>query len=210
MKHISMKYTSIVLTILTLVMAMAIPSFGQDQGNGPSVAPKLEDMDVSQLLAYQKMLKQKSDKGFSIENLTPENVNKYAQMGKGIGVAINEGLGAVTKNVEQFAQTSAGKWLMILITWKVMGNDAVGLVKSIVRFAVGIGLLVIGVPFFAYIYRRNCVSLPMLSSETKVWWLTIKKEYKGMTEPIHDDAGPWGYAFCFAAYIGIVALIMFV
>jgi hypothetical protein len=131
-------------------------------------------------------------------------------MGKGLGIAINEGLGAVTKNVEQFSQTSAGKWLMVLITWKVMGEDAVGLVKSAVRFSTGIGLLLIGVPFFVYIYRRNCVSVPALVSKTSIGWITVKKEYKGMTDPIHDSDGPWGYAVCFAIFIGICTLIMFI
>lgn len=203
-----MKY---IYTILVLaVLALVTPSFAQDQGTGPSVAPKIEDMDVQQFLSYQKMLRQQNTKSLSLENLTPENVNKYAQMGKGLGIAINEGLGAVTKNVEQFAQTSAGKWLMVLITWKVMGNDAVGLARTAAQFIVGGTLLVLGTPFFIYIYRRNCVAYPLLKSKTKVGFLTVKKEYAGVNSPIHDDAGPWGYAVSFVILVGISAAIMFI
>jgi hypothetical protein len=203
-----MKY---LLSFLALAMLLlAVPTFAQDQGTGPSVSPKIEDMDVQQFLSYQKMLRQQNTKSLPLENLTPENVNKYAQMGKGLGIAINEGLGAVTKNVEQFAQTSAGKWLMVLITWKVMGNDAVGLARTAAQFAVGGTLLVLGVPFFIYIYRRNCVAYPLLKSKTKVGFLTIKEEYAGVNDPIHDDAGPWGYAVSFVIFVGICAAIMFI
>lgn len=206
-----MKYTLSVLALLML--ALSVPAFAQDNSaaTAPAVAPKIEDMDYQQFLAYQKMVKAQhaANATLSLENLTPEKVNKYAEMGKGLGVAINEGLGAVTKNVEQFAQTSAGKWLMVLITWKVMGNDAVALVKSTVRFATGIGLLTIGVPFFVYIYRRNCVSVPAIVEQTKIGFLTIKRKYQGMTRPIHDDSGPWGYAVCFGVFVLICVLIMF-
>lgn len=206
-----MKY---VFTLLAIVFGLlAVPAFAQEQATtAPAVAPKIEDMDYAQFQAYQKMLKAqtKSSALTTLENLTPERVNKYAEMGKGLGVAINEGLSAVTKNVEQFSQTSAGKWIMVLVTWKVMGEDAVGLVRQSVRFLVGISLLAVGVPFFIYIYRRNCVAQPLLKSKTTVGWITIKKEYEGMSKPIHDDAGPWGYAVCFAIFIGINVLIMFV
>ena len=205
-----MKY---LLSFLALAMLLlAVPTFAQDNGNAPAVAPKIEDMDYQQFMAYQKMVKaaHAANSTLTLDNLTPERVNKYAEMGKGLGVAINEGLGAVTKNVEQFAQTSAGKWLMVVITWKVMGQDAVGVVSHTVRFVTGLGLLLVGVPFFVYIYRRNCVAMPQLVEETKIGFLTVKRKYQGMTRPIHDDAGPWGYAVCFAVLIGIVSLIMFV
>jgi hypothetical protein len=203
-----MKTLSLLLTLV--IGLLAVPTFAQDQPTtAPAVAPNIAEMDYHQFIAYQKMLKQSHTASLTIENLTPEKVNKYAEMGKGLGIAINEGLGAVTKNVEQFSQTSAGKWLMVLITWKVMGNDAVGLVRQAVQFAIGGGLLILGVPFFIYIYRRNCVAYPLLKSKTKVGFLTIKKEYEGVNDPIHDDAGPWGYGVCFVIFVGICAAIMF-
>lgn len=205
-----MKYLSSLLAIVLL--ALAIPTFAQEAATAPAVAPKIEDMDYDQFQAYQKMVKAQyaAKNVLDINNLTLEKVNKYAEMGKGLGVAINEGLGAVTKNVEQFAQTSAGKWLMVLITWKVMGNDAVSLVRTAVQFAIGGTMLLIGVPFFIYIYRRNCVAYPLLKSKTKVGWLTVKKEYAGVNDPIHNDAGPWGYGVCFVIFVGICAAIMFI
>ena len=91
-----------------------------------------------------------------------------------------------------------------------MGNDAIGLARTVVQFAVGGTMLILGIPFFIYIYRRNCVAYPLLASKTKVAFLTVKKEYKGVNSPIHDDAGPWGYAVSFFIFVGMCAAIMFI
>src|ERR1035441_910489 len=104
-----MKY---LLSFLALVMlAMATPSFAD---TADTLQVDITKLDQTQLRAYQEMKAMQAKSILSMENLTPENVNKYAQMGKGLGVAINEGLKAVTTNVEQFSQTSAGKWIMVL------------------------------------------------------------------------------------------------
>lgn len=205
-----MKYLFLILTVVAMAFAMPTVTYAETTD---TVQVDVTKLTGDQLRVYQEFkamqAKAAAASSISLDNLTPEKVDKYAQMGKGIGIAINEGLGAVTKNVEQFSQTSAGKWLMILITWKVMGEDAVNLTQRLVRFIVGIGLLTLGVPFFIYIFRRNCVAMPMLVSKTTIGFLTVKKEYKGMTNPIHDDSGPWGYAVCFAIFVGICSAIMF-
>jgi hypothetical protein len=205
-----MKYLFLILTVLGLAFAMPTPTFAQAGTDTVQVdVTKLTDDQLRVYRELKAMQAKAAAANLTLNSLTPETVDKYSQMGKSIGIAINEGLGAVTKNVEQFSQTSAGKWLMVIITWKVMGEDAINVTQRLVRFVVGIGLLTLGVPFFIYIFRRNCVSQPMLVSRTKVVFLTVKKEYIGMTQPIHDDAGPWGYAVCFAAFVGICSRIMF-
>jgi hypothetical protein len=196
----------------SLVLALGLLAFPAFAQQPDTVQVDVTKLSQEQLRVWQELKKQQAESStkLSVDSLTPEKIDKYAQMGKGLGIAINEGLKAVTQNVEQFAQTSAGKWIMVLVTWKVMGEDATQLVSRFVRFIVGGSLLLIGVPFFAYIYRRNCVSVPLCVSKTKIGFLTVKKEFQGMTKPIHDDAGPWGYAVCFAVFLGIVVLIMFV
>jgi len=205
-----MKYLFLFLTIFGMTFAMPTVIYAQTPAD--TVQVDVTKLSGEQLQVYQQLKAMQAKAAvanLTLDSLTPEKVDKYAQMGKGIGIAINEGLGAVTKNVEQFSQTSAGKWLMVIITWKVMGEDAINVTQRLVRFVVGIGLLTLGVPFFIYIFRRNCVAQPKLVSKTKVGFLTVKKEYNGTTQPIHDDTGPWGYAVCFAAFVGICSVIMF-
>lgn len=196
-----MKY----LLTLALSLVLTLGAFAQTE----NVQVDITKLTQQELLVYQQLKQKQASAGINLDSLTPENVDKYAQMGKALGTAVNEGLGAVTKNVDQFSQTSAGKLLMVLITWKVMGNDAITLAQRTVRWTVGIGLLTFGVPFFIYIYRRNCTSRPILVSATKVGFLTVKREYKGMSTPLHDAEGQWGYAVCFGIFVFICVAIMF-
>jgi len=159
-----------------------------------------------QLQVYQELKQQQAKNAMSLDNLSPEKIDRYAQMGKGLGVAINEGLGAVTKNVEQFSQTSAGKWLMVLITWKVMGADAIGLTRTIVQWIFGGGLLVVGVPFWIWLVRRNCVNAPIAVIERTGFW--AKKIVFKDRPPIHEE---WtiAYGACFLIYLASCAAITF-
>jgi hypothetical protein len=103
-----MKY---LLSFLALAMLLlAVPSFAEE-----TVTVDVTKLDQNQLQVYKELKEMQARSVLSMENLTSDKIDKYAQMGKCLGIAINEGLGAVTKNVEQFAQTSAGKWLMVLI-----------------------------------------------------------------------------------------------
>lgn len=175
-----------------------------------AIAQETIQVDVTklsqqELVLYQK-LKRNAQEGINLENLT---LDKYAQIGRAFGSAFKECWTTVSTDAEKFAQSDAGKWAMVLVSWKIMGEDAVGLISRFVRFITGGALLLVGVPFFIYIYRRNCVVHPLLVSKTKVAFLTVKKEYRGVVSPIHDDAGPWGYAMSFATFIGICCLIMF-
>jgi len=197
-----MKY---LLSILTLaILFLAIPSFATD-----TVEVDITKLTDSQLRVYQEMkaMQIRSATATAIENFTPEKVDKYAQMGKGLGIAINEGLGAITKNVEQFAQTSAGKWIMVLVTWKVMGEDAIGLTRTLVQYCVGITLFLVGIPFWIWLIRRNCVLRPIASVEKLGFWAK-KTTYTG-GEPLHGETiAVYGLFFLF--YLGATALITFI
>ncbi len=197
-----MKY---IYTILVLaVLALVTPSFAQSPD---TLQVDITKLDQNQLRAYQEMKAMQAKSALSMENLTPDKIDRYAQMGKGLGIAINEGLGAVTKNVEQFSQTSAGKWLMVLITWKVMGEDAIGLARTAMQWTIGGGLLVIGLPFWIWIIKRNCVNRPVIKVEKTGFW--TKNIIYADKLPIHEDY-TIAYGACFLIYMGMTAAIMFI
>lgn len=194
-------YTILVLAVLALVT----PSFAQQD----SIQVDVTKLDQNQLRVYQEMkaMQARSAASMALDNLTPEKVDKYAQMGKGLGIAINEGLSAVTKNVEQFSQTSAGKWLMVLITWKVMGEDAIGLARTAIQWCIGGFLLAVGIPFWIWLVKRNCVNRPIVKIEKTGFW-TKNIIYSNDRLPIHEE---WilVYGLCFLAFLGAVAAITF-
>lgn len=193
------------LLVLTLGL-MTVPTFAQQHDN---VQVDITKLSQEQLRVWQELKKQQAESNsrVTLDTLTPDKVDRYAQMGKGLGIAINEGLGAVTKNVEQFSQTSAGKWLMVLITWKVMGDDAVGLVRSSIQWCTGGLLLLVGIPFWIWIVKRNCVNRPIAAVEKIGVW--TKKIVYTDRNPIHEDMTVV-YGLCFLVYLAAVALITFI
>jgi hypothetical protein len=194
--------------LYTLVAAFAI-IFGSIAAD--TVTVDITKLSPQELALYQKL---KADQvaqanAFNIDTFTPERIDKYGQIGKAFGSAFKECWTTVSTDAEKFAQSDAGKWAMFLVAWKIMGQDAVGLVNNIVHYVAGFSLLIVGVPFFIYIFRRNCVQHPMLVSRTKVGFLTVKSEYKGVVEPIHPNEGQILYGIAFALFIGIVSILLF-
>ena len=171
----------------------------------------IANMTASELEAYQKVLKVQQANSPKQIISEPSKLKEYAEVGKAFGTAFKECWSAVSTDVERFAQSSAGKWAMILVSWKIMGNDAVELTTSVVQWFVGIGLLSVGIPFWVFIFYRNCVAKKILLTTERTGFFTVKKTYaKDPSSPIHGDDGiPLLYGVSFLIYLGVVSLIMF-
>lgn len=200
-----MKY----LLSLALTLVLALGAFAQ--------APDTIQVDVTKLSADQlrvyqqlKSMQNQNQLAASIENLTPEKIDKYAQIGKAFGTAFKECWTTVSTDAERFAQSDAGKLTMVLVAWKIVGQDGINLVEKAVQYAVGIPMLFIGTLLFAWIIRRNCFEYPALVSSTKVGWLTVKREYKGTEKPIWGGEEAFVAVICYGIFIGICCLILFV
>jgi len=177
-----------------------------------TVSVDITKLDANELQVYQKMKRREQEGKVerTLSNLTEDRIAKYAEIGKSFGIAFKECWTTVSNDAERFAQSPAGKWAMVLVSWKIMGQDAVNIVTRIVHFLAGGFLLICGVPFFIYIYRRNCTQYPLLVSKSKWGPFTTRKEYNGVNKPIHAEAEQWGYAFCFGVFVLICAMIMFI
>jgi len=60
--------------------------------------------------------------------------SEWAGMGKEIGVAVKDGLSALTDEVGKISETNVGKLTMVLIAWKVIGDDLRSLVFGPILF----------------------------------------------------------------------------
>ncbi len=192
-----------------LFLFITLSTFAQSSQD--SVQVDITKLTPAQLQVWQQLKQQQALTAATsaIDNLTPEKIDKYAQIGKSFGSAFKECWSAVSTDAERFAQSPAGKLAMVLVSWKIMGSDAMNLMNTTVHYLAGGIMFFVGVPFFMYLIRRNCVSTPILASKTTVFGIAIKKEYKGMSDPIHCGDAIWGYAFCFAGFIGLCAAIAF-
>jgi len=191
----------------TFILSLVLAAFAFTAMAQETVQVDVTKLSQQELALYQK-LKQHAQDGLSLDNLSPEKIDKYAQIGKSFGTAFKECWTTVSTDAERFANSSAGKWAMVMVTWKIMGKDATQLLRDIIRIGIGVFLLAIGVPFFIYIFRRNCVPARRLKSANKIGWFTYRREYDGTTDPIHEDVAIT-YGICFVVFVLMCCIIMF-
>lgn len=91
---------------------------------------------------------------------------EYAEMGRGIGLAVSESLKAGDVAVN-FSKTDVGKFTMFLIAWKVMAKDIISVGDVVFGYLVGIPLLFLGGLVLLWSYRRQCLPGKVLVEKTK-------------------------------------------
>lgn len=72
---------------------------------------------------------------------------KWLDIGREIGIATREGLDAVVDDANKFGSTKVGTFVMVMIAWKIVGHDILGVL-------LGIPLLIGGVCLWLWIMRR--------------------------------------------------------
>jgi len=180
-----MRMRVLVIVCLALCVALfALPVLAQTQTTGDDEKIVVNKNDLSPEQLAQIQLKNKL-----------EIAGKFAGMGHEVGVAVDEGLSAVTKHAEEISQTNVGRFVMVLIAWKVMGRD-------LVQVVVGIPLFIVVIAIFIWSYRRNCLSRPILKYVDK----DGRKEYD-----IHEgsDEEKWAHVIIFIITILICCAITF-
>ena len=89
--------------------------------------------------------------GQQTTEITPENVVKWVEIGKSIGVAIGSTAKELGVEANTFAQTPLGKFALFLILWKFFGQDLLLLALMLAFLFL---ILRIGITFYnaRYIY----------------------------------------------------------
>ena len=85
-----------------------------------------------------------------------EQASSWIGFGHEVGVAFNEGLGAVTDNVDKFGATRVGSFIMVVIAWRMIGLE---LMKIFVALFVWITTLAV----LIWSYRKTCMTRSVLS-----------------------------------------------
>lgn len=98
--------------------------------------------------------------------VSPEGLNhqqspdasKWIGLGREIGTATREGLNAVVETAEKFGTTKVGTFVMVMIAWKIMAKDIIGIV-------LGVPLLIGGVCIWVWAAKRLFFGYRMLAEE---------------------------------------------
>jgi hypothetical protein len=100
-----------------------------------------------------------------------ENVSAWAGLGKEVGEAMNSSMQAITERTNEFAQTRVGKLTMILVTWRVLGDQAIHLLSGFFE-------AIVFIPIFIWSYRKTCMTRRVKTGKDQ--WQVV--EYKSSAE----------------------------
>lgn len=106
-------------------------------------------MTDSQLIDLKKKCVDMS--GVGAASVTADNMAEYAELGKKYGIALSEVAKSIGTTVNELAQTPVGKFMLILVAYKVMGNDMLGIVGSFLWFGIML-------PLWVYMFHRMVLS----------------------------------------------------
>lgn len=121
-------------TLLLFTLLMGVTAFSQ-------VTISQEDYD-----------KLSSEAKTQIEQLTTEKavkgeikeVSEYANLGKEIGVAVNETLKAVEDSAIRISESNLGQTAITIVVWKLLYKEIAGLVVGFILLALCIYMVLIG------------------------------------------------------------------
>lgn len=186
---------SVILVTVLLAMLLMIPgAVGAQQQPSSAMSEKIL-VDKSALppeLVKSLEVQAKLDE----EKAKIETYGKYVGLGKEVGMAMNEGLSALTDNAEKFASTKPGQFTMFIIAYKVLGKDLIQAVFGIIFFLVGTAI-------FIWMWRRNGI-VRRIAVETPK---DAPKKYE-LYEP--DSNVQMTYVICYLIFFAIDVLVIFV
>ena len=182
---------------------MAIASLATTFAETQTLTLDTSKMTVDQFESYKKLINSPS------QQVSPKQVSEWATAGRELGGAFKECWGAISTDVERFANSPAGTWTAILVTWKVAGNDLIGVAKSIVRWIFSIGLAILFTAILLPMTWFNCVRYKKVLKSVKYdeKGKVIERLYDAR-EPIHAD---WmaAYAVVYCVFIGFCTIVAF-
>lgn len=139
---------------------------------------------------------------------TVEKAHEWVEFGQHVGSAMREGLSALTDEANKFAGTDAGRFTMLVIAWKVAGQDAMYLLEKFTGLIFGIPAMMVWTAIYVWILRKRFIMHRVLVSK-EGFWLWAKKEYKIVNEHQLTE-NEFGAAFgCTVVYIGVSLIIVF-
>lgn len=91
------------------------------------------------MLVLQDILKVKN-----LSGLTDEEVSEYANLGKEIGVAVNETLKAVEDSAIRIAESNLGQTAITIVVWKLLYKEIAGIVVGTILLGISVFMLLTG------------------------------------------------------------------
>lgn len=107
-----------------------------------------------------------------------DQMSEYAELGKKYGVALSEVAKSIGTTVNELAQTPVGKFMLVMVAYRVMGEGVIGVLGGMVWFLTMI-------PIWLYMFHR----LVLRNVKTKTYTEGAKSVVERMPVDIGGDAG---------------------
>lgn len=135
-----MKKLCTAMVILFVVMVSGLVMAQSNTGTEETILVKKSDLTQSQIMKAE----------------AEQTTGGWIGIGKEIGIAVSDSLKAITTETSKFANTKLGTYIMILVAWKVMGQDFLQMLVGIPLWF--IGSVIFTVSFFKSAIRKRVVS----------------------------------------------------
>lgn len=101
-----------------------------------------QTLDLSSLPEQTRQeILQKAQQANPQTQITPENVSKWAEIGKSVGVAIGATARELNVEVNAFAMSPVGKFAMFLLAWNFFINDIFNLAVCLSLLGFGLYMM---------------------------------------------------------------------
>lgn len=132
-----------ILLILAMLIGLAAPAYAANC-DGINVV----GMPESAVIDLKK-------KCVELQNVAPtvnaNSLSEYAELGQKYGIALSEVAKSIGTTVNELAKTPVGVFMLVMVAWKVMGNDLIGIVGGFIWFTVML-------PLWVYMFHRLVLS----------------------------------------------------
>ena len=162
------------LAIMTLtVLVFAPQTYAQTstttttQSTGVAkIIPQITTIDGKQYIAVS-----------DIDNYLLMN-NQKIGWGREIGEMVKEALMSVVEVAQKFSDTNVGKFTMVMVAWKVMGKELVGIILGLLFFFLFTFLLI-------WLYKRLIVARKVMVENPGFW--KYPKKYEVVKTELDGD-----------------------
>jgi len=110
----------------------------------------LTEEQKAQLALQAAQMKNSNDAPGSMlsDELNPERLNEWVDLGKNIGLAVTATAKELGVAADEFLNSTTGKITIVLIVWRVMGEDILGVVGGTIAWIILINIILWSFKYF--------------------------------------------------------------
>jgi hypothetical protein len=131
-------------------------------------------------------------------SVTVDSMGEYAELGKKYGIALSEVAKSIGTTVNELAQTPVGKFMLVMVAYRVMGDGIIGVLGGFTWFTIML-------PIWLYMFHR----LVLRNVKTRTY---TDAQGKPVTErmPVDMESSAGVTSFVMLLVLGVICIAGFI